>query len=62
MKRLINIWTLPLEKVVGYEGDGDTNCNKITWNGLQTFGKKAGGIGCGKKNREHPHPSIVKIS
>ena len=50
------------EKVVEHEPDGDTNCSKCTWNGLQKPGKKNGGTGDQKNNRDYPDHITLEIN
>ena len=52
---------LKTEKVVEYEGDGDTNCNRCTWNDSYGLGEKTGRTGNQRKNRDHQKHNIVKI-
>ena len=49
------------EIAVEHEGDGDTTCNRCTWNDPQRLGKKAGRIGNRKTNRNHTNYSTVEI-
>ena len=50
-----------MQKSLEYEGDGDINCKMRTWNGPQSIGKKSGGTGNQRKNRDHADHSSVKI-
>ena len=43
------------KKAVEHEIDGDTNCSRCTWNGLQRQKKNQ------RKNQEHLDLNIVKI-
>ena len=52
------------EKTVGYEGDGDTNGGRRTWNGPQRLEKRTGRVGNRRTNPDYPYypdNSIVKI-
>ena len=49
------------ERAVGHKVDSNTNRSYYTWNGLPKFGKKSGGIGDQRKNRDHPKHRIVEI-
>ena len=43
------------------ESEDDTNCNWSTKNGPKRLGRKTGGIGNQKKNRDRPDNSIIEI-
>ena len=49
-----------LKKAVENEGDGDTNCDKCTWNGPQRLRKRNGGDGNWRTNPDYPGYNIVK--
>ena len=44
-----------------HESDGDTNCNKCTWNNPQKIGKGTGRLRNQKASRDPPDNSITKI-
>ena len=48
-------------KFMEYDGDGDTNHNWSTWNGLQRFGKGSGRAGNRRMNWDYLNYSITKI-
>ena len=50
-----------LKKNGEYEDDGDTNCNRRSWNGFQRLRKSVGRIGNRGTNRNYSNSSIVKI-
>ena len=43
-----------------HESDGDTSCSWSTKEGTQSHGKKTGGTGDQKRNRDYPDHIIVK--
>ena len=50
------------QKTVKHEGSSDINCNWCVWNGHQRLGKKTGGTGNQRKNRDHLDHSSIKIN
>ena len=49
------------EKAREHEGDGDTNCDRCTWDNLQKLNKKTGRVGNWRMSWNHPMYCIVKI-
>ena len=49
------------KKAVAHEGDGDINCSRCAWNGLQRLGKGTGGIENQRTNQDHPDHEVVGI-
>ena len=44
-----------------YEGEGDTNYNKCSWNNPQMISKGIGRVGNKRTTGDHPEYSIIKI-
>ena len=44
-----------------YEGDGDTNCNWLTWYTHKKIDNGTGGLGNKRTNGDHTDDSIIKI-
>ena len=53
---------LRAEKLMKYEGDGDTNCSWNNWNGPQRHRKETMETEDQRKNREHLDHGTAKIS
>ena len=49
------------KKIIEYESDGDTNCNKCAQNSHEKFGIGTGGLGNKRTSGDHPNDSTVKI-
>ena len=49
-----------LKKAMEHAGDGDTNCNRYTWNGPQRLGKGAGRAENRRTCRNHPTITLLR--